>query len=379
MNTEAEIPVIKLSILEHNEEKRLFADFTFNRKLTDVVKEIPGRRWSQTKKQWHFNLNKQVFELLKQKLADTAIIDTSLLKTQWKELKEIEKEKKFANINEETVKAIDYFKLWMEQKRYSPQTVKNYVGQLIQFLTYYQPRSFKDLTNEDVERYNHEVIVKNGLSVSFQSSMVGAIKLFYMQAGNTKMNLDKLQRPFKEHRLPQVLSKEEVQKIINATNNLKHKALLSLTYACGLRRGEIINLKIKDLDSNRKLIRIEQAKGKKDRYVPFGSKLRELLTQYYKIYKPKLYLFEGQYEQQYGESSAAQILKHAVKKVGIKKEVTLHTLRHSFATHLLEAGTDIRYIQELLGHNDPKTTMIYTHVSRKKLSEINSPFDDLEI
>ena len=379
MNTEAEIPVIKLSILEHNEEKRLFAGFPFNRKLVDVIKEIPGRRWSQTKKQWHFNLNKQVFELLKQKLADTAIIDTSLLKTQWKELKEIEKEKKFANINEETVKAIDYFKLWMEQKRYSPQTVKNYVGQLIQFLTYYQPRSFKDLTNEDVERYNHEVIVKNGLSVSFQSSMVGAIKLFYMQAGNTKMNLDKLQRPFKEHRLPQVLSKEEVQKIINATNNLKHKALLSLTYACGMRRGEVINLKIKDLDGKRKLIRIEQAKGKKDRYVPFGSKLRELLTQYYKIYKPKLYLFEGQYEQQYGESSAAQILKHAVKKVGIKKEVTLHTLRHSFATHLLEAGTDIRYIQELLGHNDPKTTMIYTHVSRKKLSEINSPFDDLEI
>lgn len=206
---------------------------------------------------------------------------------------------------------------------------------LIQFLSYHQFRSFKELTVENVERYNHEVIIKNGLSVSFQSSMVGAIKLFYSQAGNTKMNLDILQRPFKEHRLPQVLSKEEVQKIINATNNLKHKALLSLTYACGLRRSEVLNLKIKDLDSKRKLIRILQAKGKKDRYVPFGDKLRELLANYYQLFKPKTYLFEGQYEQQYGGSSFAQVLQQAVKKTGIKKEISLHTLRHSFATHLL--------------------------------------------
>jgi integrase/recombinase XerD len=379
MTKEIQIPTITLSILEHSGEKRLFADFIFNRKLADLIKEIPGRRWSQTKKQWHFNLNKQVVELIKQKLANKAVVDSSLLKTQWKALEEIEKKKRHAHVNEETVKAIDYFKLWMEQKRYSPQTVKNYLGQLMQFLTYCQPRGFKELTVVDVEKYNHEVIIKNGLSASFQNGMVGAVKLFYAQAGNTKMILDKLQRPFREHRLPIVLSKEEVQKLINATNNIKHKALLSLTYACGLRRGEVINLKLKELDSQRKLIRIVQAKGKKDRYVPFGTKLRNLLAEYYKIYKPKLYLFEGQYEQKYGERSLAQVLEQAVKKTGLKKQTTLHSLRHSCATHLLEAGHDIRYIQELLGHNDPKTTMIYTHVSSRKLSEIKSPFDDLDV
>lgn len=305
MIAEAKVPAVILSIHQHNGEERLFAAFTYNKILNEAVREVPGARWSQSKKMWHFNLNKQVLELLKQKTADKANLDLSLLKTQWKELQQKEKEEKFADVNEETVKAIDYFKLWMEQKRYSPQTVKNYLGQLIQFLTYHQPRSYKELTAEDVERYNHNVIIKNGLSVSFQAGMVGAIKLFYSQLRNTKMNLEKLQRPFNEHRLPEVLSKEEVQKIISATNNIKHKALLSLTYACGMRRGEVLNLKITDLDSQRKLIRIAQAKGKKDRYVPFGSKLRDLLANYYKQYKPKVYLFEGQYEQQYGARSFA--------------------------------------------------------------------------
>jgi integrase/recombinase XerD len=370
---------IKLSIDKHDGEERLFAEFSYNRDLIQTIKQVPGARWSQTKKKWHFNLNPQVVELLKQKTLSKAALDISLLKNQWAELEQDKKEIQYSSIEEETVKAIDYFKLWMEQKRYSPQTIKNYLGQLIQFLTYMQPKNFKELTVEDVERYNHEVIVKNGLSVSFQSAMVGVVKLFYAQTQGVKMNLNQLKRPFTEHRLPEVLSKEEVQRIISATNNIKHKALLSLTYACGLRRGEVINLRLTDLDKQRKLIRIVQAKGKKDRYVGFGTKLRDLLVEYYKEHKPKVYLFEGQYGQKYGESSAAQVLKQAVKKVGIKKEVTLHTLRHSFATHLLEAGTDIRYIQELLGHNNPKTTMIYTHVSSKKISEISSPFDDLEL
>lgn len=379
MIAEVNVPAIILSIQEHDGEERLFANFPYDKELITIIKEIPGARWSGSRKQWHFNLNKQVLALLKQKISDKAILDSSLLKTQWAELQQKHREEKFADIETETVKAIDYFKLWMEQKRYSPQTVKNYLGQLIQFLTYHQPKNYKELTVEDVERYNHKVIIGGGLSVSFQRGMVGAIKLFYSQARNTKMDLQKLQRPFKEHRLPEVLSKEDVQKIISATNNIKHKALLSLTYACGLRRGEVLNLKLKDLDSQRKLIRIAQSKGKKDRYVTFGTKIRTLLTEYYKEFKPKIYLFEGQYEQKYGESSFAQVLQQAAKKAGIKKEVTLHTLRHSFATHLLEAGTDIRYIQELLGHNSPNTTMIYTHVSSKKLSEINSPFDDLEL
>ena len=283
---------VKLSVQEHHGEERLFAEFPYNKELIAIIKEVPGARWSMTRKQWHFNLHKQVLELLKQKTAHKAILDSSLLKKQWTELEQKEKEKKFADIETETVKAIDYFKLWMEQKRYSSQTVKNYISQLIQFLVYHQPKSYQEITVEDVERYNHNVIIKNGLSVSFQRGLVGVIKLFYSQTRNTKMDLHKLQRPFKENTLPEVLSKEEVQKLIRSTNNLKHKALLSLTYACGLRRGEVLNLKLKDLDSQRKLIRIEQAKGKKDRYVTFGTKIRTLLAEYYKEFIPKVYLFE---------------------------------------------------------------------------------------
>ena len=370
---------IKLSIDKHGDEERLFADFPYNTKLIQVIKEVPGARWSQSKKKWHFNLNRQVVELLKEKVSSLAALDSTLLKTQWKELQKKEKQEKYSNINEETVKALDYYKLWMEQKRYSPQTIKNYIGQLIQFLTYYQPRSFKDLTVVDVERYNHEVIIKNGLSVSFQKGMIGSIKLFYTTVQGSKMNLDKLQRPFNESKLPDVLSKEEVQDIIKATNNIKHKALLSFIYSCGLRIGEALSMELKHLDKDRKLIKIVQAKGKKDRYVPYSDKLRLLLRTYYDQFRPKRYLFEGQYEGPYSERSAGKVLQNAMKKCGIKKDATLHTLRHSFATHLLEAGTDIRYIQELLGHNSPKTTMIYTHVSSKKISEIKSPLDDLDI
>ena len=232
---------------------------------------------------------------------------------------------------------------------------------------------------EGLEKYNHEVIIAHNLSVSFQRGLVGALKLFYSQCGDTIMDIEKLQSPFKESRLPDVLSKEEVQKIINASNNSKHKALLSIIYSCGMRIGEALSLKINDIDKQRKLIKIRLAKGKKDRYVPYSDKLRLLLRKYYDDWKPKEYLFEGQYGGPYSEGSAAKVLQHAVAKCNIKKHVTLHTLRHSFATHLLEAGTDIRYIQELLGHSNPKTTMIYTHVSSKKISEIKSPLDDLDI
>ncbi len=372
-------PVIFLTIQQHDGKERLFASFPYDKALNNLVREVPGAKWSNTNKQWHFNLSKQVVDLLKDKTKGIAEVDVTELRNQLWQRNEKKKGEKFAPEDIETIAAIDYYKLWMEQKRYSPQTVKNYLGMLIQFLSYYRPRSYKELTVEDVERYNHEVIIANDLSVSFQRSLVGTIKLFYEQSRGTKMDLQKLQRPFKESRLPEVLSKEEVQRIIKSTNNTKHKALLSIIYSCGMRIGEALNLKLKDLDKDRKLIKIVQAKGKKDRYVPYSDKLRGLLRTYYDECKPKEYLFEGQYGGRYTERSAAKVLQNAIKKCGIKKDATLHTLRHSFATHLLEAGTDIRYIQELLGHNSPKTTMIYTHVSSKKISEIKSPLDDLEL
>jgi integrase/recombinase XerD len=370
---------IHLTIKEHENHERLFAMFEYDKSINKVFKEEKEAKWSNTKKGWYFPLKKESVEQIIKLTTGVAVVDTSELKEQLVKRRLSKEDERLANVDPETKEAIRIFKRWMEQKRYGVPTIKTYITQLIQFFRYYAPRGFRDISTPDVERYNHEVIIANGLSVSYQKGMVGAIKLFYSQAADTKMTLDNLQHPRGETRLPEVLSKDEVQRVINATDNLKHKALLSVTYACGLRRSEVLNLKIKDLDSARKLIRIEQAKGKKDRYVPFSENLKILLREYYKMYKPRDYLFEGHNSERYGERSFELILEQCVKKARIPKRVTLHTLRHSYATHQLEGGTDIRYIQELLGHNSPKTTMIYTHVSSKKISEIASPFDDLVI
>jgi integrase/recombinase XerD len=192
------------------------------------------------------------------------------------------------------------------------------------------------------------------------------------------MDLNNIQRPRREKRLPNVLSKQEVKAILEAPTNLKHRAMLSLIYACGLRRSELLNLTLKDVLSDRNLLFIRQSKGKKDRVVPISDKIIEMLRTYYKAHKPKTWLFEGQNTgEQYSERSLQLVLKQALKKAGNKKPVSLHWLRHSYATHLLESGTDLRYIQELLGHSSSKTTEIYTHVTTKSLQQIRSPFDDL--
>ena len=175
-----------------------------------------------------------------------------------------------------------------------------------------------------------------------------------------------------------MLSKEEVAAILQALVNQKHRTMLSLIYACGLRRGELLNLKPENVDSKRHLLLILNAKGKKDRVIPISDKVIAMLREYYKMYKPKIWLFEGQNAgEQYSDKSIQSVLKQALEKAKISKPVTLHWLRHSYATHLLESGTDLRYIQELLGHKSSKTTEIYTHVTEKSLQKIKSPFDDL--
>ncbi len=180
--------------------------------------------------------------------------------------------------------------------------------------------------------------------------------------------------------LPNVLSKEEVQQILRALENIKHKAMLCLIYSCGLRRSELLNLKFEHVDSKRGILLIKQAKGRKDRIAPLPTFIVEMLRTYYKEYRPEQWLFEGQRPgQQYSEKSIQQVFKNALAKGGVKKPATLHWLRHSYATHLLEGGTDLRYIQELLGHQSSKTTEIYTHVSTKKLSEIKSPIEGMDI
>ena len=271
---------------------------------------------------------------------------------------------------------LDRFRKWLEEKRLSPNTVDTYVEVTNFFLRYTILKNSRSHSKRLVESFNYEFIVREGKSISYQNQCINGIKKYFLFKSIDIGALD-LTRPKKERKLPVVLSKEEVRSIIDATHNLKHKTLLSLIYSGGLRIGEAINLRIDDIDSGRMLIHIMGGKGKKDRYTLLSASFLKILREYYKQFRPKEYLFEGQKAVKYSASSAQSVLKKAVLGSGIGKKVTLHTLRHSFATHLLEGGTDIRYIQELLGHNNPKTTMIYTHVTENSIKNINNPFDDL--
>jgi integrase/recombinase XerD len=209
---------------------------------------------------------------------------------------------------------------------------------------------------------------------------VSALKLFYEKIPRKKLVLKQIERPKHGRFLPQIMTREDVAKIINATNNLKHRAMLSLIYSCGLRRSELLDMKIADIDSKRNLIIVRRAKGDKDRVVPLSPKILDLLREYFKQYRPITWLFEGQYPNTpYTGTSLHHVFVGAMKKAGVKGDYSLHTLRHCFATHLLEDGINLRYIQELLGHRYLKTTEIYLHVSTKDIQKIKSPFDSLEL
>jgi integrase/recombinase XerD len=270
------------------------------------------------------------------------------------------------------------FKSYMHYRRYSPNTIKTYTETLEIFFRFFQNRALESLTIEDIIDFNNDYILKKNLSASYQNQVINAIKLFYRNRFNRAMEVDFIQRPRREKRLPNVLSKKEIKAILEAPTNLKHRAMISLIYACGLRRSELLNLTLKDILSDRNLLFIRQSKGKKDRVVPISMKLIAMLRDYYKAFKPKTWLFEGQLAgEKYSERSIQLVLNQSVSKAKINKQVSLHWLRHSYATHLLESGTDLRYIQELLGHSSSKTTEIYTHVSTRNLQQIRSPFDDL--
>lgn len=278
----------------------------------------------------------------------------------------------------EAKQEIAKFKQWMEHKRYSASTVKTYQMAITVFLRFIQPKTIAEVTSEDMQRFVHQYMIPQKFSFSYQNQTVNASKLFFKTIRDSKLQIEKLERPRREHRLPNVLSKEEVAILLKALPNQKHRTMLSLIYACGLRRSELLHLKPENIDSKRHLLIILNAKGKKDRVVPISEKVINMLRDYYKAYRPKKWLFEGQVAgEKYSEKSIQSVLKLAVEQAKITKPVTLHWLRHSYATHLLESGTDLRYIQELLGHKSSKTTEIYTHVSVKSLEKIKSPFDDL--
>jgi len=376
MNTS---PMVKLKASFHNEKEVIQVIFERSDEITQLIRSKLSIRWSKTMNCWYVPFSKTITNELFQLLKNKAYLDYSELSVN----EAIEKNEtsgltKFNEPKAETLKKIEELKQWMRSRRYSESTIGTYTDALRTFLRYTGDKSISEIGNQDIILFNNHYILANKLSASYQNQVVNAIKLFFKIVENKNIDIELIHRPKRSKVLPNVLSKEEVKAILSAHNNLKHKAMLSLIYSCGLRCGELISLKPEHVDSKRSVLVIKQAKGRKDRIAPLSTKIIEMLRQYFLTCKPKVYLFEGQKEgEPYDISSLQKVLKQSLQKVNIQKPVTLHWLRHSYATHLLENGTDLRYIQEILGHRSSKTTEIYTHVSTKSLQKIVSPFDYL--
>jgi len=351
----------QVGIMEIEGKKRIAITFPYRKDWVAEIRQWKGAIWDPRLRCWHVQDNAYYCHLLglepKPEAFETGIAE---------------------KLSEEKAEHIRQFIRYMRSKNYSVQTIKTYTEAIRCFLLYFPDKETTGISNLDVIDFNNDYIIAKRLSYSYQNQIVNAIKLFYGSIINAAIEIEKIHRPRKIKKLPNVLSKEEVKRILNSLVNLKHRTMLSLVYSCGLRCSELLHLTINDIDAKRNLLLIKQAKGFKDRVAPLSNKTIQLLRTYYLAYKPKHYLFEGQYpETAYDQRSLQQVMKTAVLKAGIQKPATLHWLRHSYATHLLESGTDLRYIQTILGHSSSKTTEIYTHVSTRSIQNITTPFDDL--
>lgn len=278
-------------------------------------------------------------------------------------------------LTEDCVNALHKAEQKLILKGYSHNTVRHYRHALTYFLKYFENRDLRDVTKDQIESYVAMLITKHGISDSKQNIIINAIKFYYEQVLGLPRTYYDIQRPKRAKNLPNVLSKEEVATLLNAVDNLKHKAILAMIYSSGLRIGEIIKLRIEDVRSREGYLFIKGAKGKKDRRGIISEQLLILLRVYFRKYRPAYWLFEGQTGGQYSTTSIQKIFRKAVKKSNLNPWATPHTLRHSFATHLLEQGVNLRYIQSILGHASPKTTEIYTHLLKIDKNTVQSPLD----
>ena len=276
----------------------------------------------------------------------------------------------------------DYLQRFTERlqiQRYSPSSIKNYNSNLFQFLTIasHKYASAEEIEIATIEQYIFWKIKKDSISASHQRIILTSIAKFYELVFDKRVNLKHLYPQRKEHKIPNYLTFNEVNKLIDITTNLKHKSIIMLLYSGGLRLSEVINLKINDIDSNSMTITIRKAKGKEERQVILSENFLQIFRQYCLKYQPSCYVFEGQNNLQYSGRSIQQIVKQSAMKSGVNKRISPLILRRSFATHLLEVGTDIRSIQELLGHSHLNTTKVYTQLTEVAKNKIKSPLDRL--
>jgi len=370
----SEMPTVTLSKIYHKKTHCIAIDFKYNQILIDLVKSIAGTHWSLSKKVWYIENNPDNLKLVLDNLKAHAFLDSKPLFNTSKVTK-IEQEREVRILTTENKSLLNNFYKYLKGKRYSQSTVATYTFLTADFIAFHNEKHTETLTSRDVEIFIESVYIRRNYSVSTQRQFISAMKLFTVFYPNTKINNLQLERPKSSKMLPSVLSANEIVSLISVTKNLKHRAILALLYSAGLRISELIQLELNHINIDRKQIIVKNAKGRKDRYVVLADSFMPMLKNYYLTYKPKRYFVEGPNETMYSASSVRKFLAKSCEAANIYKNVTPHTLRHSYATHLLEQGINLRHIQELLGHCKPETTMIYTHVARKDLLEIKSPLD----
>lgn len=348
--------------------------YKFDREINDFIKQMEGMRWSKVHRCYYLpytTKNKSRIYRLLRKL--DCIMDYSELKHLKTE--NINSSKEEPGWNSRQIQILEEYKSYLHGKRFSPSTQKTYLNFIQQFLRYHS-KNLENLTHRNIETFIEAKIAGKSYAVSTHRQCVSALKHFAALHRFPELEAEAIISPKKDKYLPLVLSKEEVIDLLRATRNLKHRAVFALLYSSGLRVGEVINLKQEDIDIDRRQIAIRAGKGRKDRIVIMAESFIPLLLNYLKTYRPKIYFVENPKGGTYSSSSVRLALRGACKLANIKKKVTPHTLRHSYATHMLENGIALRHIQSLLGHSRPETTMIYTHVTQKHLMQIKSPLDE---
>jgi len=356
---------------------RLKLIFGFNKELSYHIKTMPFNNWDTKNKWWSIPYSEKFLYEIKTKAQSQGL---EILYEEEEISKEDCKVKRISRIDIPNYsRCPDEYLRKLRELRYTKNTIKTYSGMFEEFINYYNSHDVKQIDDKMIIEFLQYLVIERKVSPSYQNQSINAIKFYYERVLGGQRKFYFLDRPLKEFKLPNVLNVDEITNSIKLVKNIKHKAIIMITYAGGLRLSEVINLKIKDIDSKRMQIFVRQAKGRKDRYTLLSKKVVPVLREYFKEYKPKEWLFEGVKGQRYSESSVYTIVKEAFERAGIKKKASTHTLRHCFGTHLLENGTDIRYIQMLMGHSNIKTTEIYTHMTTKGFDKIENPLDKLEI
>jgi site-specific recombinase XerD len=368
---------VTLDLIEHRNAKQIKIGFEFNRTLKEHLKKLSGIKWSATHHCFYILFSQKNAKRLEDHLTNKGY-HVNRKKLSAAKVKPVQNaEKKLAEKPEltKTEKGLLWkYVNYLRGKRFSKSTVKTYYSFILKFVRFLD-KPVAELKKRDFEGFIEQVLVPQNYSVSSHRQCVSAFKHFAVLFNlDTSIDFENL-RPKREKKLPVVLSTEEVIAILQATRNLKHRAVLSLIYSSGLRIGELLALQLEDIDVERRQVFVHQSKNRKDRLVILAESILPLLQNYLVSYKPEKYVVEGKPGKTYSAESVRAFLKRSCKRAKIKKRVTPHTLRHSFATHLLEEGVDLRHIQELLGHSRPETTMIYTHVRKKDLLAIKSPLD----